>query len=87
MMAIPISTSRIFVTWLGAYAKKRNAAAEAAENKTRMEATRKVVGYVRVYIDTRSRLNAIESDGIVFSGNCRPAISVPIDSQSTLWLR
>jgi hypothetical protein len=85
MMAIPASTSRIFVTWLGAYAKKRKAAAEAAEKSTRIVATRNVVGYVRVYIDTRSRLNAIVSDGIVFSGSCRPATSAPTDSQSKCW--
>ena len=66
MIAIPVSTSRIFVTWLGAYVKKRNAAAAATEKSTRVVATRKVVGYVRVYIDTRSRLNASVSDGIVF---------------------
>lgn len=66
MIAIPVSTSRIFVTWLGAYVKKRKAAAAAAEKSTRVAATRRVVGYVRVYIDTRSRLNARVSDGIVF---------------------
>ena len=54
------------MTWLGAYAKKRNAAAAATEKSTRTVATRMVVGYVRVYIDTRSRLNASVSDGIVF---------------------
>jgi hypothetical protein len=66
MMAIPVSTSRISVTWLGAYAKKRKATAAAAEKSTRVVATSKVFGYVRVYIDTRSRLNARVSDGIVF---------------------
>lgn len=81
-MAIPDSTRRISVTWLEAYAKKRNAAAEAAEKSTRMVATRKVVGYVRVNIDTRSRLNATVSDGIVFSGNWRPAKTPLTDSQS-----
>ena len=50
-----------------------------------MVATRKVVGYVRVYIEMRSRLNATVSEGIVFSGNCRPAMSALTDSQSISW--